>query len=76
MVHFSKYIRPKAKVIGVDKTDADLLVTAAQNPDNSIAVVVFNEGSIAKQFNLHLKNRIIDITINAQAIQTILISQP
>jgi glucosylceramidase len=76
MAHFSKYIRPEAKIIGLDKTDTDLMVTAAQNPDNSIAVVVFNEGSIAKQFKLHLKNRNIDITINPQAIQTILIPQP
>lgn len=74
MAHFSKYIRPKAKVIGVDKTDADLLVTAAQNPDNSIAVVVFNEGPISKHFKLHLNNKNIAVTINAKAIQTIMIS--
>lgn len=74
MAHFSKYIRPKAKIIGVDKTDADLLVTAAQNPDNSIAVVVFNEGPISKHFKLHLNNKNIAVTINAKAIQTIMIS--
>lgn len=74
MAHFSKYIRPKAKVIDVDKTDADLLVTAAQNPDHSIAVVVFNEGPISKHFKLHLNNKNIAITINAKAIQTIMIS--
>jgi glucosylceramidase len=74
MAHFSKYIRPKAKVIGVDKTDADLLVTAAQNPDNSIAVVVFNEGPISKHFKLHLNNKNIAVTIKAKAIQTIMIS--
>jgi len=75
MAHFSKYIRPKATVIGVDKTDTDLMVTAAQNPDNSIAVVVFNEDSIAKHFKLHLNNRNIAITIKSQTIQTILIAQ-
>ena len=74
MAHFSKYIRPKAKVIGVDKTDADLLVTAAQNPDNSIAVVVFNEDPISKHFKLKLNNKNIAIKINAKAIQTIMIS--
>jgi glucosylceramidase len=74
MAHFSKYIRPQAKVIGVEKTDDALAVTAAQNPDGSIAVVVFNEGYLPKSFVLTLGERTIDININAQAIQTILIS--
>ena len=41
MAHFSKYIRPGAKVIDASNTDKDLMVTAAQNPDGTIAVVVF-----------------------------------
>lgn len=43
LVHFSKYIRPGAKVIGVEKQDDTLLVTAAKNPDQSIAVVILNQ---------------------------------
>ncbi|MFP4847058.1 glycoside hydrolase family 30 protein [Winogradskyella sp. PE311] len=73
MSHFSKYIRPGAEVIGVDKTDDDLMVTAAQNPDGTIAVVVFNEGKIAKNFTLILNDKLIDIKIDEQAIQTIMI---
>jgi glucosylceramidase len=75
MAHFSKYIRPGAQVIDVKYSDKDLLVTAAKNPDNSIAVVVFNEGTIAKSFTLNLNNKHIDIKIDAQAIQTIMIPQ-
>ena len=73
MAHFSKYIRPEAKVIGVEKTDDELMVTAAQNPDGSIAVVLFNEGNIAKNFALTLGEETIDINVSAQAIQTIMI---
>jgi len=73
MAHFSKYIRPEAKVIGVENADTELMVTAAQNPDGSIAVVLFNEGKVAKNFNLNLNNQTITIKINVQAIQTILI---
>lgn len=73
MTHFSKYIRPNAKVIGTENTDKELMVTAAQNPDGSIAVVIFNEGNTAKSFTLNLKDSSIDIKINAQAIQTIMI---
>lgn len=76
MAHFSKYIRPEATVIGVDKMDTDLMVTAAQNPDGAIAVVIFNEGPIAKHFKVHLNNKNIDIKISAQAIQTIMLLQP
>lgn len=73
MAHFSKYIRPQAKVIGIEKTDDELMVTAAENPDGSIAVVIFNEAKTAKYFTLNLNNKIADIKINAQAIQTIVI---
>ena len=75
MAHFSKYIRPGAKVIGLEKSDTDLQVTAAQNPDESIAVVVFNEGNTLKTFELSLGETSKLITIQPQAIQSIIISQ-
>ncbi|EDP95149.1 glycosyl hydrolase, family 30 [Kordia algicida OT-1] len=74
MVHFSKYIRPGAKIIDVQKTDKDLMVTAAKNPDGSIAVVVFNEGKTEKYFTLTLGDKIKNISINPQAIQTIVLT--
>lgn len=73
MSHFSKFIRPGAKVIEAENPDKDLMVTAAENPDGSIATVIFNEGNKAKNFNIRLNNKIVSISINAQAIQTILI---
>ena len=74
MAHFSKYIRPGAKVIDVQKTDEELMVTAAKNPDGSIAIVVFNEGEKQKSFKLNLDKKTKDISISPQAIQTIMIS--
>lgn len=73
MAHFSKYIRPGAEVIGVENADDDLLVTAAKNPDGSIAVVLFNEGKIEKNFNLSLSDETVAVKISGQAIQTIMI---
>ena len=73
MAHFSKFIRPGAEVIGLENSDKDLMVTAAKNPDNSIAVVVFNEGKKAKNINLSLGENNIDLQISGQAIQTIVI---
>jgi glucosylceramidase len=74
MTHFSKFIRPGAEVIGVDSTDKNLMVTAAQNPDGSVAVVVFNEGVEHKSFELKTLESKKQISISPQAIQTILIT--
>ena len=73
MTHFSKFIRPGAKIIGFDNNDKDLAVTAAQNPDRSISVIVFNEGFSSKTFELSGPRIQKKITINPQAIQTIYI---
>jgi len=74
MAHFSKFIRPGAKRIGLNKTDKELQVTAAQNPDGKIAVVVFNPTMNKRSFELSLNGLIKSITIDAQALQTIMIN--
>ena len=74
MAHFSKFIRPGAVRIGKNSSDNDLMVTAAKNTDNSIAVVLFNENEQAKNINLSLGESNVTIQINGQAIQTIVIS--
>jgi len=73
LAHFSKYIRPGATVIALENSDKDLQVTAAENLDGSIAVVVFNEGKIKKDFKILLRDKETAISINPQAIQTIVI---
>jgi glucosylceramidase len=73
MAHFSRYIRPGAIRIGLYNSNQELAVTAAKNPDGSIAVVVFNEGSNEKSFNLKLNDQSINLKISPQTIQTIMI---
>ncbi|NQZ79320.1 MAG: glycoside hydrolase family 30 protein, partial [Ekhidna sp.] len=75
MAHFSKYIRPGAKVIQSNSSDEDLLVTGALNEDQSIAVVVFNPTEKTKSFRLSLKDNNKTISINPKAIQTITIAK-
>jgi glucosylceramidase len=72
--HFSKYIRPGATRIGFELTDTSIMATAAKNPDGSIAVIVFNPTEETKSYSLEMNNRSSAISINAQAIQTILIN--
>jgi glucosylceramidase len=73
MMHFSKYIRPGAQRIGFKNPDENLMVTAAQNADGTIAVVVFNQEEEAKIIVLSLGDKTTTISINGQAIQTIII---
>lgn len=73
LAHFSKHIRPGAKRIGFELSDQALMVTAAQNPDGSIAVVVLNQEPKAKHFSLSLHEQSTEIAISPQSIQTIII---
>jgi len=74
MAHFSKYIRPGAKVIETTKPEnKKFIVTAAKNPDGSIAVVLFNEEPEPQDFTLILGEHSVDLHIDGQALQTIMI---
>lgn len=73
MSHFSKYIRPNALVLDIQNTDKDLMVTAAKNPDNSIAFVIFNEGMDDKSYRLRFRESEITIKLGAQSLQTVII---
>ncbi|WP_321516812.1 glycoside hydrolase family 30 protein [Marinifilum fragile] len=75
LAHFSKYIRPGAIRIGFESNNDDLMVTAAQNPDGSIAVVVLNMKEEAKQLKLTMAGKESAFKIDAQAVQTIVIHQ-
>jgi glucosylceramidase len=73
MAHFSKYIRPGAQVIDVEHTDKDLMVTAAKNPDGTIAFVIFNEGMEDKNYELRFRESVVSINLGAQSLQTVII---
>lgn len=75
MSHFSKYIRPGAVRIGIDSTDEGLMVTAAQNPDDTISVVIFNDTEAPKSIELTLNEESVAISIDQKAIQTVVISK-
>lgn len=74
LAHFSKFIRPGAVRIGFEISDKNIMMTAAQNPDESIVIVILNMNSEAKNIQLSNRNHSFDVQISAQAIQTIVIS--
>ena len=73
MEHFSKFIRPRAVRIGFKNSDDQLMVTAAQNPDGSIAVVILNQTVEPKSLTIKLQNKVTKIDINGEALQTVMI---
>jgi glucosylceramidase len=74
MTHFSRYIRPGAVRIGHNFTDSELMVTAVQNPDGSIAVVILNQEDEIRGIDLKLNGLKHEFSIQGSALQTILIS--
>ena len=74
MAHFIKYIRPEARFIALEYSDKELLVTAAKNPDESIAVVILNQTDKIKAFSISLGEKSNTVSISPQAIQTIIIN--
>lgn len=73
MSHFSKFMRPGAVKIGCETENKDLKVTAVQNPDGSIALVVFNPTEKNESLQINLNNQKINISIQAKALQTVVI---
>ncbi|MCX6266368.1 MAG: glycoside hydrolase family 30 protein [Bacteroidetes bacterium] len=73
MAHFSKYIRPGAIRIGFENPAPSLMITAAVNPDGSIAVVILNMNPASKNIKLSIAERSVEVQISPRAIQTIVV---
>lgn len=75
MKHFSKYIRPEAKRIGISIDDETLQGTAVQNPDGSFTVVLLNEGETPQNIQLNIEGFSVNFTIDGQALQTLILNK-
>ena len=71
--HFSRFIRPGAEVLETVIDHNDVMVTAAENPDGSRVLVVFNPQDHPVNLRLNLQGENAQWTIAAQAIQTVVI---
>ncbi len=68
--HFSHYIRPGARRIGLSKYTDQLEATAFQNLDGSIALVLFNGGKTPIPVNLRLNGQRAEWVVPGQTIAT------
>jgi glucosylceramidase len=73
MAHFSKFMRPGAIKIGCNIDNKEVVATAVKSLDGSIAVAVFNPTNRIQTINIQLNKKNKIITIDANALQTILI---
>lgn len=73
MAHFSKFMKPDAVKIGCEINTQNVVSTAVQNPDGSIAVAIFNPTEISYAVEIKLTNKQTKITIPAKALQTVII---
>ena len=73
MSHFSRFIRPGAKRIGINLSNNEILATAAENADGSIAIIVFNEKQKNQEVLLVFNGKSTRIPLSGQALQTVII---
>jgi len=73
MAHFSKFMRPGAVKIGCEVNHKDLKVTAVQNTDQSIALVIFNSTDQSHSIEINISKEKSNITIPAKSLQTVMI---
>ena len=81
--HFSRFLRPDAKVLGVkvgggepttiEEKSKAVMATAVRNPDGSLAVVVINQGNAPVGLDLAVDGKHYKLSINKEAIQTIVL---
>ncbi len=73
MAHFSKFMRPGGIKIGCTINHSEIMTTAVKNPDGTIALVIFNPTEKKKTLEIHCYNHKKTISINAKALQTVVI---
>jgi glucosylceramidase len=71
--HFSRYIKPGARLIGFSKYTGGIEVTAAKNPDGSIAAVLLNKGGREIPTVMRLQGMTAAAAVPAESIATALI---
>ncbi len=67
---FCKYIKPGAKKIAFSRYTERLDVSAFQNPDNSVVIVILNRNDFNMEYNLCYQNHFIHDNMDSHAIVT------
>lgn len=71
---FSRYIRPGAVRIGCSAFSPEVEVTAAQNPDGSVAVVILYTGKGRKMIHLRVEGKITRVVVPENSVSTVILA--
>ena len=71
--HFSKYIAPGAKRIGLSKYTSKLEVTAFKNPDGALVLIALNQTMKPLPVILRLNRRVFEFEVAENSIATALL---
>ena len=71
--HFSKFVRPGARLIAASPSRSSLLSTAFVNPDGKTVVVVMNRGEKQVGYFLWINGDAAEVTSPARSIQTLVL---
>lgn len=69
--HFSRYIQPGARRIGLSRFSDRVEATAFRNPDDSVVAVLLNRGTESLSFFLRMNDRVYPVTLPAGSISTV-----
>ena len=72
--HFSRYIRPGARRIGLSRFSSALEITAAHNPDGSVCAVAMNPSAERISFFLRMNGRVWPVDLEGDSISTFVFS--
>lgn len=73
--HFSRYIQPGAKRAGFSRCDDHAEITAAVNPDGSLAVVALNKENEDRAYALRIRGKVIRVSFPARTLSTLVIDE-
>ncbi|MBT2291710.1 glycosyl hydrolase [Paenibacillus albidus] len=77
LAHFSKVIRPGAVRIASSSEDEDIRSVAFRNTDGSLAVVLFNDGSVTANVDVNLREEgLLSLKLESKSAVSILRNPP
>ncbi|WNF38530.1 glycoside hydrolase family 30 protein [Bacillaceae bacterium IKA-2] len=71
--HFSKFIKPGAKRIGLETNNEDISATAFKNENGEMIVVVLNETEKGQAFTIQFEGKFVEVEIDRRSIATFII---
>ncbi len=69
--HFSKFVRPGARMLSTTTSRSHLLATSFINPDDSVATIVMNQSDMEIPYNFIVESSEIQLVIPAHSMQTL-----